>query len=193
VLFDQKKGQLPADKNTPVIFYCGGHHCDLSHHSAAAAAKLGYTKAYVYSAGVPEWKKQELPLWGNEASGVTVAAKAAAPGALPEVITPDEFLAVLAAGNVSLVDVRSEREFATGSIPGAINIPDGDFYNSLDQTIKKLPTDRRVIIICATGARSAGAFFAVTDEPDQYKNPHGFQYLSKGIAYDADGKFTILP
>lgn len=190
MLFDKKQGQLPADKNTPLIFYCGGHHCDLSHNSAKAALALGYTKVAVHSAGIPEWKKQGLALWGNEASGVAAAPKAD-PGALAETITPEELMAAVKAGNVTLVDVRSEREFGAGHMPGAINVPDAEFYNDFEGALKKLPTDRRVIFVCATGARSAGAFFAVTDEPDAYKNPHGIQYLNKGVDYSPDGSFKI--
>lgn len=190
VLFNKKQGQLPADKDTPLIFYCGGHHCDLSHNLAKAALALGYTRVSVYSAGIPEWKQQGLPLWGNEASGVVAAPKADT-GALPETITPEELIQAVKAGNVALIDVRSAREFGEGHIPGAINIPDADFYNDFEGALAKLPTDRRVIFLCATGARSAGAFFSVTDEPDAYKNPHGIQYLNKGVDYSADGSFSI--
>ncbi len=191
VLFEQRKGLLPADKNTLLVFYCGGHHCELSHEGAVEAIKMGYTRVRVYSAGVPEWSKQNYALWGNEASGIVEAPKTAAPGALPEVISPEEFKKAVASGQVVLIDVRSEREFAAGHLPGAVCVPDGEFYKDLAATIAKLPTDKRVILYCATGARSAGAFFAVTDEPGAYKNPHGFQYLNKAISIAADGSFTI--
>lgn len=191
VLWEQKSGLLPADKNTLLVFYCGGHHCDLSHKSAREAMKLGYTKVWVYSAGVPEWKKQNLALWGNEPSGVVEAPKTVAPGALPEQIAPEDFKKALAAGQLAVVDVRSEREFGTGHIPGSILIPDGEFYKDLDGVIKKLPTDKRVVFVCSTGARSAGAFFAVTDEPGKYNNPHGVQYLNKAVNYNPDGTFVI--
>lgn len=193
VLFEQKKGMLPADKDLPLIFYCGGHHCDLSHKSAVAALEMGYTKVFVYSAGVPDWKKADLPLWGYEAAGVEMAE--VDPDALPETITAEEFVAAVQAGTVALIDVRSEREFAEGSIPGAINIPDGKFYEDLDAAVAKLPNDRRVIIICATGARSGGVFFMVSDimldEPELYSNPHGVQYLNQGLEYAPDGTFTV--
>ncbi len=181
---------MPAAKDTPLIFFCGGHHCDLSHNAAKAALALGYTKVAVYAAGVPEWKREQLPLWGNEASGVIAAPKAAG-GELPETIAPEDFMQAVKAGSAAIIDVRSDREFGEGHLPGAINIPDAEFYNDFAGALKKLPTDRRVIFVCATGARSAGAFFAVTDEPDAYKNPHGIQYLNKGVDYHPDGRFNI--
>ncbi len=116
------------------------------------------------------------------------------PDALPDVISPEDFKAALAAGDIALVDVRSEREFAEGNIEGAINIPDGEFYDDPEGTIARLPNDRRVVFICATGARSAGAFFMVSDilydEPELYDNPHGIQYLDNNIEFH-NGDFTI--
>ena len=38
--FDQMVGSLPEDKNTLLIFYCGGVECMLSHNSAFKAEKL---------------------------------------------------------------------------------------------------------------------------------------------------------
>ncbi len=191
VLFEQRKGLLPADKNSLLIFYCGGHHCELSHEGAVEALKLGYTNVRVYSAGVPEWGKQNYALWGNEASGIVEAPRTAAPGALPEVISPEDFKAAVASGQVALIDVRGEREFAAGHLPGAILIPDGEFYNDFAGALAKLPTDKRVILHCSTGARAAGAFFAITDEPEAYKNPNGIQYLNKALTIAADGTFTV--
>ena len=51
--FELKKGLLPADKSTQIVFYCGGYKCKLSHKSAEAAMDLGYTNVAVYAAGAP--------------------------------------------------------------------------------------------------------------------------------------------
>ena len=51
--FDKLKGQLPQDKNKPLVFYCGGFKCELSHKSAARAINLGYTNVKVFAAGYP--------------------------------------------------------------------------------------------------------------------------------------------
>jgi len=60
--FDEYKGKLPRDTNTPLIFYCGGTACKLSHKSAKAALALGYTNVNVFSQGYPEWKKTIVPI-----------------------------------------------------------------------------------------------------------------------------------
>jgi rhodanese-related sulfurtransferase len=41
--FDKQVDKLPADKATPLIYYCGGLECVLSDNSAEKARKLGYT------------------------------------------------------------------------------------------------------------------------------------------------------
>ena len=55
--FDTLKGKLPRDINTPIVFYCGGLKCRLSHKSAVKAIEMGYTNVKVFDKGYPEWKK----------------------------------------------------------------------------------------------------------------------------------------
>ena len=42
--FSKMTDMLPQDKDTPLVFYCGGHACKLSHKSAKKAIALGYSK-----------------------------------------------------------------------------------------------------------------------------------------------------
>jgi rhodanese-related sulfurtransferase len=51
--FDKQVDKLPADKATPLIYYCGGLECVLSDNSAAKAKKLGYTNVLTYPPGYP--------------------------------------------------------------------------------------------------------------------------------------------
>jgi rhodanese-related sulfurtransferase len=55
--FDKHIDKLPADKATPLIYYCGGLECVLSDNSAEKARKLGYTNVLTYPPGYPEWEK----------------------------------------------------------------------------------------------------------------------------------------
>ena len=52
--FDLSK--LPADKNTPVIFYCNAGECWKSYKSSVLAVKAGYKKIHWLRGGIPEWK-----------------------------------------------------------------------------------------------------------------------------------------
>ncbi len=53
--------------------------------------------------------------------------------------------------NNVLIDVRSYTEFELGKIPGAINIHTGYLENNLDT----IPKDKKVIVYCGSGDRSA--------------------------------------
>jgi rhodanese-related sulfurtransferase len=53
--------------------------------------------------------------------------------------------------DVVLVDVRQPSEYASGHIPGAINIP----VRSLTKNLDKIPTDKPVILYCSSGHRTA--------------------------------------
>lgn len=185
--FEAKKGLLPEDKNIPLVFYCGGYKCKLSHESATLALSMGYKNVSVYAAGEPAWKEAGLPLWGNEASGVK--KKAVAKNALPEVITPEEFTKLLAAGKLTVVDVRSKEDFDAAHIPGAINIFDEDFYSKEQESIAKLPKEGRIALHCATGSRAGGAFYAILDT--DYGNKSNLQYLDSTIIVNADGSYTF--
>jgi len=61
--FDKMTDKLPADKNSLLIFYCGGLKCKLSHKSAAKAEQLGYTNVKVFAEGYPKWisEKSDYP------------------------------------------------------------------------------------------------------------------------------------
>lgn len=48
-----------------------------------------------------------------------------------------------------LLDVRTEKEFSLGSIPGAINIPVDELRSRLDE----LPKDKEIVLFCAVGLR----------------------------------------
>lgn len=88
---------LPANKDLPLVFYCGGLTCGLSTESAGLAKKMGYTKVQVMLKGAPGWKKSGRAL-----------------------VASDSFVNE---GNIVLVDLRSPEESAKGHIKGAVNIP----------------------------------------------------------------------
>ena len=68
-------------------------------------------------------------------------------------IGPAELHAMLKDGTVLLIDVREAGEFATGHIPGAVNMPLSGFSprNIPD------PEGRTVVLQCAGGRRSGQA------------------------------------
>ncbi len=61
-----------------------------------------------------------------------------------EAIGREELIARLGRGDVVLVDVRPEEEFAAGHIDGARSIP----LDELEQRLAELPADREVVAYC---------------------------------------------
>src|SRR5947209_6135348 len=61
-----------------------------------------------------------------------------------EVVGREELIARLQHGEVVLVDVRPEEEFAAGHIDGARSIP----LDELEQRLAELPADREVVAYC---------------------------------------------
>jgi len=51
---------------------------------------------------------------------------------------------------IVVIDVRRDDEWVTGHVTGAIHIPVDDLTDRIDQ----VPTDKKVLFICAAGVRS---------------------------------------
>ena len=174
--FEAKAGLLPADKSLPLVFYCGGYKCKLSHKSAAKARALGYTNTMIAEAGYPAWKE----LYGGSAA---VEVKG---GTEEGSIDPAQFKKILAENpeSIMLVDVRDADEFQAGHIPSAVNIP----VDQLEKRIGELPADKPVVFVCTTGARSGEAFYMVMDLRPELKDVY---YLEAETDFHSDGTFEV--
>jgi len=53
---------LPADRATPLVFYCSNPLCRKAPQAARKAAKLGYADVRVMSAGIAGWLGARLPV-----------------------------------------------------------------------------------------------------------------------------------
>lgn len=186
--FDKQVASLPGDKATPLIFYCGGLECVLSDKSAAKARALGYTQVYTYPEGYPEWEATQTA----SAPGATSTAAAPAAGAVALVPGKEKGTVTVASfeqvwksrpGSVLLVDVRDAKEFANGAIKGAVNLP----INDLEKKVGTLPTDKPVIFVCGTGARSGEAY----DMVKLYRAEVQAFFLDAEAKFMADGSYTM--
>jgi adenylyltransferase/sulfurtransferase len=75
-------------------------------------------------------------------------------------ITAGELKAMIDRGDdFQLVDVREKNEYEIVSIPGSVLIPKGEFLNG--EAFAKLPQDKRIVLHCKSGARSAEALAAL--------------------------------
>jgi rhodanese-related sulfurtransferase len=76
----------------------------------------------------------------------------------PSEIGPNEALEALTAGSADLVDVREQFEYDAGHAPGARHIPLGE----IGLRLSTLTHERRLILVCRSGQRSAAATAQLT-------------------------------
>lgn len=126
--FEKMTAKLPADKNSLLIFYCGGLKCKLSHKSAAKAEKLGYTNVKVFAEGYPRW----------------VSEKSHYPAVSAEWVKSQ----IDGGKQMTLVDSRPKRaKYDKGHIPTAISVPDTYFNKLTDQ----LPQNKDQLLVFYCG------------------------------------------
>ncbi len=192
--FDKNVDKLPADKATPLIYYCGGLECVLSDNSAEKARKLGYTNVLTYPPGYPEWEKLNPPASpmaamagaaANMAGAMTQAAAKLVPGKEKGSVTVASFEEVWKSNpsSIMLVDVRDPKEVASGMIKGSVNIP----MNELEKKVGSLPGDKPVVFVCGTGARSGEAFDTVKLLGGKVQAA----FLDADVKFNADGTFSM--
>ncbi len=92
--------------------------------------------------------------------GCSPAAQVEAPPAIPQLISPLDYVAQFGEDpSVSLIDVRTPEEFASGHIAGAANIP----VEELGARLAEVPEGQPVIVYCRSGNRSAAAARILVD------------------------------
>jgi rhodanese-related sulfurtransferase len=143
------------------------------------AVKLGYKKVKVFAAGYPAWQK-----FAGE--GATASAVPIKKGADEGSIDLEEFKKILAERpeSIYLVDVRDAEDYSMGHFKSAVNISTDD----LEKNISQLPSDKPVVFVCSTGARSGEAYYMVQDLRPELKEVY---YLEATATYNEDGTYSI--
>ena len=133
--------------------------------SGGFSSLTGYVRAVTPSTFLLDLPAPEPKQIGeNSEAVVTEAADAAKVKEIPKAEAKKE------ASNAPLiVDVRTDEEFSYGAVPGAINIPLDEIQNRIHELGNK---DRKIILYCATGARSAYA--------TQILNYYGYRDVENG-------------
>jgi len=187
--FDKHVDKLPADKATPLIFYCGGLECVLSVKSADKARKLGYTDVKTFVEGYPEWVKlygeAAAPAAASGAGGTAKATASVEAGKEKGTITVASFERIMKENpdSLLLVDVRDAKEFKAATVKGAINIPISD----LEKKIATLPKDKPIVFLCGTGARSGEAY----DTAKLLRSELQVYFIDAEMKFNADGTYSI--
>ncbi len=82
------------------------------------------------------------------------------------------------------MDVRDPDEYANGHFKTAINIP----VDQLEKKVDTLPSDKPIVFVCSTGARSGESFYMLMDLRPELKKVY---YLEAECSYKKDGTYKI--
>jgi rhodanese-related sulfurtransferase len=197
--FEKHVDKLPADKATPLIYYCGGLECVLSDKSAAKARALGYTSVKTYAEGYPAWEKAFPEAVATAAAGMMAMPAAMAgmagqmmkkaidimPGKDKGTISAMSFDKIFqeAPEQAVFIDVRDAKEFGAATIKGALSIP----INQLEKRIEELPKDKPVIFFCGTGGRAGEAY----DTTKLIRPEVNAYFLDADVQFNPDGSYKI--
>jgi rhodanese-related sulfurtransferase len=55
------EGDLPADRDSVLVFYCSNFLCRKAPNAARRAKGMGYRNVYLMSAGISGWESASLP------------------------------------------------------------------------------------------------------------------------------------
>ena len=80
--------------------------------------------------------------------------------------------------------MRDPDEFAAGHFETAVNIP----VDQLEKKVNSLPTDKPIVFVCATGARSGESFYMLQDMKPDLKKVY---YLEAEVEFKKDGSYKI--
>ncbi len=83
-----------------------------------------------------------------------------------------------------MVDVRDPDEYAAGHFNNAVNIPVDD----LEQRVKTLPSDKPIVFVCSTGARSGESYYMIQDIRPELKDVF---FLEAEVTFNKDGSYKI--
>jgi rhodanese-related sulfurtransferase len=56
-----QESELPADKKSPLVFYCSNYFCRKAPHAARRAKSIGYDDVKVMSVGISGWLTARHP------------------------------------------------------------------------------------------------------------------------------------
>jgi len=177
---EQKEPELPGvtDLRAPIVVYADSHTSKAALLAYKELRNWGYKGTTVLNGGMNNWVAESLPTEKGEATSTIVYEKKLAPGA----IAPEEFVVLeKSREGVLFVDVRTDKEAATGVIRDARHIP----LEQLEGRLGDLPKDTEIILYCANGIRAEMAYQTLDKE--------GFKsrFLNETIVIDKSGQFKM--
>ena len=177
---DKTVAELPGvtDMRAPVVVYADSHTSKDALLSYKELRNWGYSGATVLYQGFNGWQEARLPTEQGAAATEIVYQKKLAPGA----IAPEEFIALeKSREGIYLIDVRTDKEVATGMLKDARHIP----VEKLEDVAADLPKDQEIIIYCANGIRAEMAYETLNNMGLKTR------FLNETITFDKQGNYKL--
>lgn len=156
------------DKEKPVAIYC--HSANRSGKAALIMQAEGFKKIDDLDGGIKAWKAANKPLSTednkeNQKIQKLIKEKKEQLKGKPVVgknhqLDVADFDQLVKKGKVTLVDVRTPKEYAQGHIVGAINV-DWKNRHFADNITKVVGNDKPVAVYCRSGNRATRAMYAM--------------------------------
>ena len=135
----------------------------------------GYKQVSVLSGGFHAWQKAGKQVAKGAASTKIAYVRKLVPGEF-DVAAFKELVA--RSKDVTIVDVRTAKEIAEGTLPGALGIP----LDDLERRLSDIPKDKLIIVHCSTGARAEMAYNVLK------KAGINAKYVKAKVGFDKEDK-----
>lgn len=133
--------ELPADKETKLVFYGRQAGGPAPHPIIAEVLQRGYQQVYILTGGLLGWRR----------SGYDVESVQRIPRSSSLSLKPSDVASWLRqTPSALIVDIRSAEAFGTGHVEGAMNLP----LSSLHRRYAEIPLDRTLLVIDEDGSRA---------------------------------------
>ena len=172
--------ELPGvtDMRAPIVVYADSHTAKEALLAYKELRNWGYSGTTVLYQGFSGWQEARLPAAEAPAATEIVYQKKLTPGA----IAPEEFAALeKSREGVYFIDVRTDKEAATGMLRDARHIP----LEKLEDVAADLPKDREIIIYCANGIRAEMAYETLNNMGLKTR------FLNETITIDQQGDYKL--
>jgi rhodanese-related sulfurtransferase len=170
-----EKSRLPANKGVPLVLY-GEKKTDVR-SIASKVRGWGYRKVSYIVAGIESWQEHG----GALQHGPAARAVNYSPGHEAGRLGSEDLSSAINSAVVLVLDVRSEKEFTAGKLPGAVNIP----LESLEKRYGELNNKKIIVIHSADGTGAQIAY--------QFLKDKGYRatYLDASLEIRKDGTYRV--
>lgn len=181
---------IPKDRE--IIVYCDGSACHKSQVLAKKLSHEGHSNIKIYTDGLPDWVRAGHKLDFDKVTRVKKTAKPSKsspkqtgkmkPGMDEGSVDGKWFVANFKQlqKDIKVIDVRTQKEFATGHLKGARNIPlEGATARKYAMAVTP---GAEIVFVCSNGFRAMQAWMMLKES--------GFPYMNRVWYFDAQIQCT---